>query len=89
MRMRMAELFGDQTCVNWWLPNDEGFTEILKNVRVFADERNAIAVTAQSENLREIRHIFTKMQLGTPSGSPQSDDALQQQGKGKEKEYSA
>ncbi|KAB5576563.1 hypothetical protein GE09DRAFT_626276 [Coniochaeta sp. 2T2.1] len=89
MRMRMAELFDDQSCVNWWLPNDEGFTEILKNVRVFADERNATAVTAQSENLREIRHIFTKMQLGGSSDSPQSDDAAQLQAKGKEKEYSA
>jgi phosphodiesterase/alkaline phosphatase D-like protein len=85
MRTRMAELFGDQSCVRWWLPNDEGFTEILKNVRIFADERNATAVTAQSENLREIRHIFAKMQLGGLSDSPQSDDALQAKGKGKEK----
>lgn len=84
MRTRMAELFRDQSCVHWWLPNDEGYTEILQNVRVFADERNATAVTAQSENLREIRHIFGQMQLGGLSDSPQSDDALQARGKGKE-----
>jgi len=80
----MAELFGDSSCVRWWLPGDEGFTEILKNVRLFADERNATAVPAQSENLREIRHIFAKMQLVGQSDSPQSDDALQAKGKGKE-----
>jgi phosphodiesterase/alkaline phosphatase D-like protein len=80
----MAELFGDQACVRWWLPNDEGFTEILQNIRTFADERNATAVTAQSENLREIRHIFAKMQLGGVSESPQSDDATQAKGKGKQ-----
>lgn len=81
----MAELFGDQSCVRWWLPDDEGFTEILNSVRIFADERNATAVTAQSENLREIRHIFAKMQLGGLSDSPQSDDAVQAaKGKGRE-----
>jgi phosphodiesterase/alkaline phosphatase D-like protein len=84
MRMRMAELFGDQSCVRWWLADDEGFTNILKSVRIFADERNATAVTAQSENLREIRHIFAKMQLSGLGDSPQSDGAAQAKGKGKE-----
>ncbi|OIW32400.1 hypothetical protein CONLIGDRAFT_267885 [Coniochaeta ligniaria NRRL 30616] len=83
MRMRMAELFGDQSCVRWWLADDEGFTEILKNVRIFADERNATAVTAQSENLRQIRHIFSRLQLGGLSDSPQSDDAVQAERKGR------
>jgi hypothetical protein len=63
MRMRMAELFGDQTCVRWWLPDDDGFTPVLKSIRTFADERNETAVTAQTENLREMRHGFTKMQI--------------------------
>jgi hypothetical protein len=84
MRMRMAELFQDQTCVRWWLPDDEGLTPVLKSLRMFADERNATAVTAQSENLREIRHIFAKMQLGGVGESPQSDESSQARGKGKE-----
>jgi hypothetical protein len=54
----MAELFGDPSCVRWWLPDDEGFTPILQSVRVFADERNAPATDAHSENLREIRHLL-------------------------------
>lgn len=69
----MAELFRDQSCVQWWLPHDEGFTPILKAVRAFADERNATAVSAQTENLREIRHIFAKMELGGSEGSPADD----------------
>ncbi|KAM0655444.1 hypothetical protein ACHAPH_008806 [Verticillium nonalfalfae] len=32
-------------------------------IRNLADERNATAINAQEENLREVRHIFTKMQL--------------------------
>jgi hypothetical protein len=58
MRVRMAELFGDPSCVRWWLPNDEGFTPILQSIRAFADERNAPATDAHSENLREIRHLL-------------------------------
>jgi hypothetical protein len=58
MRARMAELFGDPSCVRWWLPDDEGFTPVLQSIRVFADERNAPATDEQSENLREIRHLL-------------------------------
>lgn len=88
MRMRMAELFGDHSYVRWWLPNDEGLTPLLKSLRLFADERNATATTPQSENLREIRHIFAKMQLGGLGDSPQSDESTQAGGKGKGKEPS-
>ena len=75
MRARMAELFRDQSCVRWWLPNDEGFSPLLQRIRVFADERNATAVTAQTENLREIRHIFAKMQLGPGDGGCQTGES--------------
>jgi hypothetical protein len=64
IRTRMAELFKDPTCVRWWLPNDEGFTPFLQSIRIFADERNATAASAQSTNLRQIRHVFSRMRLG-------------------------
>ncbi|TDZ61090.1 Transcriptional regulatory protein moc3 [Colletotrichum trifolii] len=63
LRSKMAELVHEPSCVRWWLPNDEGFSRILQNVRTFADERNANAISAQMENLREVRHIFAKMQM--------------------------
>ena len=68
----MADLFQDVTCERWWLPNDEGFTPILQSVRDFADERNAVAVTAQQESIREVRQIFLtlgKTGLGTKDSS--------------------
>ncbi|KAH6632485.1 hypothetical protein F5144DRAFT_489957 [Chaetomium tenue] len=43
MRTRMAELFDDETCIRWWLPNDEGFSPLLQNIRAIADERNEAA----------------------------------------------
>lgn len=69
MRTRMAELFNDPSCVSWWLPNNEGFSPILQSVRAFADERNVTAVSAQKENLREVRHIFAKLQIGEGGAS--------------------
>lgn len=64
MRARMAELFQDESCVRWWLPNDEGFTPILQSIRAFADERNATAASTQGEVIRKIRHVFSRMRLG-------------------------
>ncbi|EFQ27775.1 uncharacterized protein GLRG_02919 [Colletotrichum graminicola M1.001] len=63
LRTKMAEMFSEPSCARWWLPNDEGYSRILQDVRAFADERNANAVSAQAENLREVRHIFAKMQM--------------------------
>ncbi|KAL7796593.1 hypothetical protein V8C37DRAFT_352226 [Trichoderma ceciliae] len=62
-RIKMAEIFGDPSCVQWWLPNDEGFTPILQSIRSFADERNARAVNTQQVNLREVKHLFDKLML--------------------------
>ncbi|KAI6376737.1 hypothetical protein MCOR25_002702 [Pyricularia grisea] len=63
MRNMMADLFEDPTCVRWWLPNNEGFSPVLRAVRAFADERNATSVSAQSENAPDVRHIFSKLHL--------------------------
>ncbi|KJZ79889.1 hypothetical protein HIM_00603 [Hirsutella minnesotensis 3608] len=63
-RMKMAQLFGDPSCAHWWLPNEEGLTPVLRSIRNFADERNAAAVDAQLENIREVRHLFAKLELG-------------------------
>ncbi|KAK4165898.1 adhesion and hyphal regulator 1 [Cladorrhinum sp. PSN259] len=68
MRTRMAELFSDDSCIRWWLPNDEGFTPLLQSLRAFADERNAMAVSTQRESLTQVRHVFSRMKIG-PSAS--------------------
>jgi hypothetical protein len=70
----MAELFNDPSCVTWWLPDDDRFTPILKSIRAFADDRNATAISAQTENLRQVRHVFEKMQLiDAPRAGPSGE----------------
>ncbi|KAK3990106.1 adhesion and hyphal regulator 1 [Cladorrhinum sp. PSN332] len=69
MRTRMAELFSDERCVRWWLPNDEGFSPLLQSLRAFADERNAMAASTQRDSLTQIRHVFSRMKIGPASGN--------------------
>ncbi|KAK4231403.1 adhesion and hyphal regulator 1 [Podospora fimiseda] len=69
MRTRMAELFGDEMCVRWWLPNDEGYTPLLQSLRAFADERNAMAASTQRDSLTQVRHVFSKMKIGPEGGN--------------------
>ncbi|KXX75442.1 Adhesion and hyphal regulator 1 [Madurella mycetomatis] len=87
MRTRMAELFSDESCVRWWLPDDEGFTPLLRNIRAIADERNAMALSTQKESLQQIRHVFSRMQIGPAVGSSESGDGAS--GGGKEKDAMA
>ncbi|KAH6614596.1 hypothetical protein B0J18DRAFT_447030 [Chaetomium sp. MPI-SDFR-AT-0129] len=44
VRTCMAELFEDESCLQWWLPNDQRFSPLLQNIRAIADDRNAMAV---------------------------------------------
>ncbi len=71
----MAELFRDRSCIRWWLPDDEGFSRILRSIRTLADERNVLAVSAQNESLREVRHIFARTQLGTGDEGSQTGES--------------
>ncbi|TGJ82993.1 hypothetical protein E0Z10_g5775 [Xylaria hypoxylon] len=65
MRARMAELFRDPSCSQWWLPNDEGLVPILRNIRAFAGVHNdnPFGKTQQTEALREISAIFSNMRI--------------------------
>ncbi|KAI1105850.1 hypothetical protein F4804DRAFT_340904 [Jackrogersella minutella] len=83
IRTRMAEIFRDPSCIQWWLPNDEGLSPVLRNIRVFADERNANPVSQQTESLREISAIFAKMRIDhgpevapSPGGSNSGTSSL-------------
>lgn len=59
----MAQVFRDPSCIDWWLPHDEGLTPSLRDVRAFADERNGNPVSRQTEDLREMASVFAKMKV--------------------------
>ncbi|RYP71419.1 hypothetical protein DL771_004786 [Monosporascus sp. 5C6A] len=63
VRARMAEMSHDPTCTDWWLPNEEGLSPVLRSIRAFADERNANPVSEQTEDVREISAILGKLRI--------------------------
>jgi hypothetical protein len=78
----MAEIFNDESCLRWWLPNDEGFSPLLQNIRAIADERNVMALETQKESLQQIRHVFTTMKIGHDDAG--GNDSTHAGGKGKQ-----
>ena len=69
MRSRMAEMFKDPSCNRWWLPRDEGFGPLLRDIRTLADERNAAAMAVQSERPGDMKRLFTELHIGKSEGS--------------------
>lgn len=55
---------------DWWLPNDERCPRIIRSIKNFILERTTAPKDQTSEDLREMRGIFSTL---TISDSPSSD----------------
>jgi hypothetical protein len=70
MRNRMLEAWG-MVSSDWWLPNDESCPPIIRSIKDFIRERSTAPKDQISEDLREMRGIFSSL---TISDSPGSDN---------------
>jgi hypothetical protein len=70
MRNRMLESWG-MAPSDWWLPNDESCPPIIRSIKDFIRERSTAPKDQISEDLREMRGIFSSL---TISDSPGSDN---------------
>jgi hypothetical protein len=70
MRNRMLEAWGLEPS-DWWLPNDEGCPPIIRSIKDFIRERSTAPKDQISEDLREMRGIFSSLNI---SDSPGSDN---------------
>lgn len=62
----MAHILQDKTVIRWWLPNDQGFSPILRSVRAFADERSNSAASRQDnhgQDMKETSDALLDLQL--------------------------
>lgn len=70
MRNRMLEAWGLEAS-DWWLPNDEGCPPIVRSIKDFIRERSTAPRDQVSEDLKEMRGIFSSLNI---SDSPGSDN---------------
>ena len=59
----MAELWGLPELRHWWLPNDEGYPPIVRSIRAFIEDRTQPHPQPQSEDVRNMKAIFSKMSI--------------------------
>lgn len=59
----MSDLFQDRSCMHWWLPNDEGYPQIIRSIRKFVEERTSPVKDVSTEDLRDMKAIFSSMKL--------------------------
>ena len=63
-RSQMAELWGLPEIHHWWLPHDEGYPAIVRDIRGFIEDRTSQSPTQpRSEDLRNVKTIFSKMSV--------------------------
>lgn len=69
----MAELWHLPEVNQWWLPNDEGRTNINRIIRSFIEERTVQPRDNTGEDLRDMKAIFSKLNIedtGSHGSSP-------------------
>ncbi|KZM20559.1 sequence-specific DNA binding RNA polymerase II transcription factor [Ascochyta rabiei] len=68
MRNRMLEVWGLEPS-DWWLPNDEGCPPIIRSIKNFIRERSTAPRDQVSEDLKEMRGIFSGLNISDSPGS--------------------
>ena len=64
---------------HWWLPNDEGYHDIVREIRAMTEERTNNPRDQFRQAVRDMRSVFGKMNLddtgseASPASSGQRD----------------
>jgi hypothetical protein len=79
-RSKMAEIWHEPEVNHWWLPNEEGFTPLLRDIRAFIKERAVVYDMSKGDefrdDLRDIKAIFSKLNIDdSPRSSPSEGSA--------------
>lgn len=73
----MAELWDVQEINQWWLPNGEGYSPIIRSIRDFIEDRTVKPRDQDGEDLREIKGILSKLAIDdSPRDSPESSSSI-------------
>ena len=59
----MADVWKIPEVAHWWLPNDEGYTNIIREIREWTNERTVNPRDTSREAVRDMKSIFGRMNL--------------------------
>ena len=75
-RSKMAELWKLPEIRHWWLPHDEGYPAIIRDIRSFIEDRAMQSYSQPgSEDLRNIKANFSNLSV---QGDAEEDNARAQ-----------
>ncbi|KAF1960595.1 hypothetical protein CC80DRAFT_260893 [Byssothecium circinans] len=77
LRSQMLEGWGVPQS-DWWLPNDEGCPPVIRSIKNFIRERTTTPKDQVSEDLRQMRGIFSTLTISeSPSSSNSSNTPIE------------
>lgn len=72
-RTALAAIWQTPEIEHWWLPNEEGYTGIIREIRALTAERLSQPRDELRENVRDMKYMFRGMNLdGREDESPSS-----------------
>jgi hypothetical protein len=76
-RASLAEIWGIPEVNDWWLPNDEGYPDVVREIRKMTLERVTNPRDNFREDVRDLKTLFWKMNISETSSqnSPPSLDS--------------
>lgn len=75
-RTRMAEIWQKPELNHWWLPNDEGYPDIVREVRALTEERTNNPQDDFRESVRDMKTLFWKITLDDSESDKSSPSTL-------------
>lgn len=64
LREKMAVLWGVPDIRHWWLPNDEGYSPIIRTIRSFTEDRTPQPAGQPTEAVRTMKGLFNNLNFG-------------------------
>lgn len=58
----MAQLWQVPEVTDWWLPNEEGLTPLMREIRAFGKERMTSELDETTRKIRDISAIFSGLE---------------------------
>ena len=61
--MALSAIWHQPEVNHWWLPNDEGYTNIVREIRELTAERSAQPRDELRENVRDMKTLFGRLNV--------------------------